>query len=128
MKTIMAFGTFDHLHPGHLSYLEQARRQGDKLIVVVARDVNVEKIKGKKPRQNENIRLARIKELDIVDKAMLGGEKDRLLIVEKNQPDVITLGYDQQVDIRVLKKRFKGDVIRLKAYKPEKYKSSKIVN
>lgn len=127
MKTVMAFGTFDYLHPGHIFYLEQARKLGDKLIVVVAKDINVTRIKGKAPRQNENIRLARIKELDIVDKTLLGNEKDRLRVVEENQPDVIALGYDQQVDIKALEKRFKGEVIRLKPYKPEKYKSSKIV-
>ena len=128
MKTVMAFGTFDHLHPGHLSYLEQAKGLGDRLIVVVARDINVERLKGKKPRQNEDVRLARLKELDIVDKALLGNEKDKLRVVEENQPDVIALGYDQQVDIKELEKRFRGEVIRLRAYKPEKYKSSKIVN
>lgn len=123
----MAFGTFDYLHPGHIFYLEQARKLGDKLIVVVAKDINVTRIKGKAPRQNENIRLARIKELDIVDKTLLGNEKDRLRVVEENQPNIIALGYDQQVDVKALKKRFKGKVIRLKPYKPEKYKSSKIV-
>jgi len=124
MKTVMAFGTFDCLHPGHLAYLEQARRQGDKLTVVVARDVNVARIKGKVPRQNENIRLAGVKELDIVDKALLGSEKDKLRVVEENQPDIVALGYDQQVDVKVLEKRFNGEVVRLRAYKPEKYKSS----
>lgn len=128
MKIIMAFGTFDCFHPGHLFYLEQARRQGDKLIVVVARDVNVARIKGSRPKQNENIRLARIKELDVVDKALLGNEKDKLRVVEENQPNVIALGYDQQVDVKALEKRFKGEIVWLKAHKPEKYKSSKIVD
>ncbi len=122
----MAFGTFDYLHPGHISYLKQARKLGDKLIVVVAKDINVTRIKGKAPRQNENIRLDRIKELDIVDKALLGNEKDRLRVVEENQPNIIALGYDQQADEKELEKQFKGKIIRLKPYKPEKYKSSKI--
>ncbi|MCK5061610.1 FAD synthase [Candidatus Parcubacteria bacterium] len=126
MKTVMAFGTFDYLHPGHISYLKQARKLGDKLIVVVAKDINVTRIKGKAPRQNENIRLDRIKELDIVDKALLGNEKDRLRVVEENQPNIIALGYDQQADEKELEKQFKGKIIRLKPYKPEKYKSSKI--
>ena len=128
MKIVMAFGTFDYLHPGHVSYLGQARGLGDILIVVVARDINVEKIKGKMPRQNEDIRLTRVKELDIVDNATLGNKEDRLRVIEENEPDVIALRYDQPVDVKVLSKRFKGEVIRLKAYKPEKYKSSKIKN
>ena len=46
MVTVMAFGTFDVLHPGHHFYLEQARKLGDNLVVVVARDANVKKLKG----------------------------------------------------------------------------------
>jgi len=124
----MAFGTFDCLHPGHISYLKQARGLGDRLVVVVAREVNVIRIKGNAPKQNENSRLAQVKELDIVNKALLGNEKDKLRVVKENQPNIVALGYDQQVDVKELKKRFKGDIVRLKAYKPEKYKSSKIVD
>ena len=46
MKKVMVFGTFDIVHMGHIHMFEQAREYGDKLIVIVARDNNVEKIKG----------------------------------------------------------------------------------
>ena len=42
-------GTFDLVHAGHVSYLEQAKKYGDYLIVVVARDETVEEEKGTKP-------------------------------------------------------------------------------
>lgn len=44
-KIVMAFGTFDVFHPGHEYYLTQAKKYGDILIVVVARDKTVEKVK-----------------------------------------------------------------------------------
>ncbi|HEY4500387.1 MAG TPA: adenylyltransferase/cytidyltransferase family protein, partial [Candidatus Paceibacterota bacterium] len=48
MKRVMVFGTFDILHPGHLYFLRAAKKLGDYLIVSLARDVNVRKIKGRK--------------------------------------------------------------------------------
>ena len=92
----MVFGTFDVLHPGHLNYFKQALKFGDFLIVVVARDKNVLKLKGKKPKNNEKIRLKRIKKM--VDKAVLGYVSDRFKIVEKEKPAVICFGYDQKVN------------------------------
>ena len=56
MKKVMVFGTFDIFHDGHRDYFKQAREFGDYLIVVVARDENVLKIKGNIPRNNEKAR------------------------------------------------------------------------
>lgn len=122
----MCFGTFDNLHPGHLSYLNQAKKYGDYLIVVAARDANVKEIKGKFPRQNEKLRLEKLKSLNFVDKAVLGQLRDKFAVVRKYKPDVICLGYDQQVDEPALQKHFSGQVIRLRPYKEEIYKSSKM--
>jgi len=126
MKTVMACGTFDNLHQGHISYLEQAKAAGDRLIVVVARDINVEKIKGKRPKQNENERLAAIKKLKIADIAVLGSKADRLKPVVAHQPDIIFLGYDQPVDIEKLKNIFSGKILRGQPYKENIFKSSKL--
>ncbi|MCJ7794379.1 MAG: adenylyltransferase/cytidyltransferase family protein, partial [Methanoregulaceae archaeon] len=41
MKRVVATGTFDLLHPGHLYYLEQSKKLGDELFVIVARNTNV---------------------------------------------------------------------------------------
>ena len=43
MKTVMTFGTFDLAHPGHIFYLNEAKKLGDKLITVIARDANLKK-------------------------------------------------------------------------------------
>ena len=59
MKTVMCAGTFDTIHPGHLYFLSEAKKYGDKLIVVVARDETSEKMKGKKPTRNILNRIAK---------------------------------------------------------------------
>lgn len=122
----MCFGTFDRLHLGHLAYLKQAKANGDHLIVIVARDKNVKKIKGHLPKQTEKTRLKNIQEIDFVDQAILGQLKDRFKVVKKYQPDMICLGYDQRVDMDKLKSYGDYKIKRLKAYKPHIYKSSKI--
>ncbi len=133
MKLVMCFGTFDYIHPGHLFYLRESKKEGDKLMVVVARDQNVKKIKGKAPKYNESQRLQHIKELKFVDKAVLGNEhNDCIKIIEDYLPDIICLGYDQDtVNFHGLKeelekRRIKAEVVRIPAFRPNIYKSSKI--
>ena len=70
-RRVLCCGTFDYLHPGHISFLRQASRLGSELFVVVARDENVKRIKGRFPDQDEQERKARIEELDFVDDAVL---------------------------------------------------------
>ena len=126
MKKVMCSGTFDGLHPGHLNFFKQANKQGDYLVVVVARDINVKKIKERLPRNNEQLRLRKVKQVDIIDEAILGQTGNIYNIIKTIKPDVICLGYDQKVDIEKLKINFKGEIIRLKPYKEDIYKSSKI--
>jgi FAD synthetase len=129
---IMVFGTFAILHPGHLYFLRQAKKYGDKLTVVVARDVNVKKIKGFLPKLDERARQKMVGAIKFVDGAVLGDKFDWYKVILKYKPGVICLGYDQKVPenfSRELEKRgVEAEVFRLKAYKPKKYKSSKIVN
>lgn len=125
-KTGMCFGTFDKFHLGHQSYISQAKKLFVYLIVVVARDKNVLALKGKLPFENEKQRLNKIKKLSEVDKAVLGKIRDKYGWLKKINPDIIFLGYDQEVDIKELKKVFKGRIIRLKSFRPDIYKSSKI--
>ena len=123
MKKVMVFGTFDVLHKGHLNFFEQARKYGDYLIVVVARDKTVKKIKGNPPRNNEKQRLMRIKKY--ANKSVLGYIRDKYKVIKNFKPDIICLGYDQKASLKELRK-FKITIKRLKSYKPNKYKSSKL--
>jgi len=83
---VMVFGAFDHLHPGHLDYFRQTRHFGDELVVVVARDKNVLKIKGRLPREDEKIRVRNVRlalsELKIRGKAVLEGLLNRWLVLK----------------------------------------------
>ena len=131
MKTVMCAGTFDFIHPGHLFYLSEAKKYGDKLIVVVARDETSEKFKSKKPVHNERERLDAVRMLKIVDEAVLGHHGNIFDIIEEIRPDVICLGYDQNVQKQQLedelkKRNIKADVVRIDAYMPYMYKSSKL--
>lgn len=132
MKKVIVFGTFDIFHKGHESFLRQARKHGDFLIVVVGRDAVVEKVKGKKPKNNEKERLAKIKELGLADKVVLGHLRDMYFHIRKYKPDVIGLGYDQTAFVDKLKEKLLSygledvKIVRLRAYKPDVYKSSKM--
>jgi FAD synthetase len=131
MKIVMAFGTFDIFHPGHESYLKQARESGDKLIVVVARDKTVESIKKKAASNKERTRKDILEKSNLADEVILGSLRDKYAVIKKYKPDVIALGYDQKVDIEELEdvaKKYKTKIVRLEAYKPEIYKSSKLRN
>ncbi len=102
MTRVLATGTFDLLHPGHLLYLESSKKLGDELVVIVARDVN---IKHKpQPIVPEDQRLKMVQALEVVDLAILGDENDIFRPIEQLQPDIITLGFDQHFDPVTLEK------------------------
>jgi len=127
----MVFGTFDIFHPGHVNFLRQARKYGDYLIVIIARDKTVLNIKKSLPRYQEKKRLAEIIKSNLTDKAVLGSLRDKYQVVKKYQPAVICLGYDQKKFINQLAEKLKQfklktKIVRLKPYRPKIYKSSKL--
>ena len=131
MKVVVAFGTFDLLHPGHLAYLRQAKTYGDRLIVVISRDVNVVKIKGGKPLFSEQDRKKIVGALKDVDEAVLGSSADMFKIIKKLKPDIVCLGYDQEIGKAELQSKLSGmeappRIVRAKSYHAENYKSSKL--
>ena len=92
---VMAGGTFDILHLGHLHYLQEAREMGDELVVVVACDKTVREHKHE-PLMDEEVRREMVGALKPVDKAIVGSEDDKFDTVEEVDPDIIALGYDQR--------------------------------
>ncbi|MDO8564026.1 MAG: adenylyltransferase/cytidyltransferase family protein [Nanoarchaeota archaeon] len=129
MKRVMVAGTFDIFHLGHEYFLKEARKFGDELIVVIARDENVLRIKGKQTKNNEDKRLNKVLESKIADKVILGNKGNIFNIIEEIEPEVICLGYDQPIDENKLrqeiyKRNLVIEVVRLKSFKPEIYKSS----
>jgi FAD synthetase len=130
MKKVMAFGTFDLLHPGHLHYLQEAKKYGDFLIVVVARDSTVLQVKQKLPKNNEEQRCKNLERLNIADKIVLGDKKDKLKIITDEKPDVLAFGYDQKMPVDDLKSKLDSNIVlkTVTALKPEIYKSSLLEN
>lgn len=124
-KRVLCCGTFDYLHPGHISFLEQAGALGTELFVVVARDENVKRIKGAYPDHAEEQRKARIVELDIAIEVKLGypGE-DFFRVVEEIDPDIIALGYDQKAPSGLREAFPDCEIVVLQPHHPQKYKSS----
>jgi FAD synthetase len=130
MKKVVATGTFDLLHPGHLYYLTESRRLGDELYVIVARDVNV---KHKPPPiLPEEQRLMMVSALKPVDHARLGDLQDMFRPVEEIRPDVITLGYNQHFDEKELQKALQARniscrVVRIGCYDRSEFTSSRTI-
>jgi FAD synthetase len=132
-KIVLASGTFDLLHLGHVKYLEEAKRAGGRnaeLIVIVARDGTVEKRRGTKPIVPENQRRALVGSLKVVDDVILGYEDfDIEKVIQKIKPDVIALGYDrsdiQQAVIDYVKeKRLVIKVVKIGKFEEEELNSS----
>ncbi|MFB6128227.1 MAG: adenylyltransferase/cytidyltransferase family protein [Halorhabdus sp.] len=96
MTTVVAQGTFDLLHPGHLHYLREAAAMGEDLHVIVARRENVTH-KDPPILPNEQ-RREMVAALDPVDEAVVGHDDDIFVPVERIDPDVLVLGYDQHHD------------------------------
>lgn len=127
MKYVMVFGTFDILHPGHLNFFKQAKKYGQKLIVVIARDNTVKKIKHRLPVNSQKDRQKLVSELKIVDQAVLGDSVNPMKVIKKFKPVAVCLGYDQKAFVKELKSTFPDlKIVRLKSYKSKFYKSSKL--
>ena len=133
MKRVMVFGTFDILHPGHIDFLRQARKHGDYLVVSLAREKFIKKIKGHSATHSEPERKKLLESLKLVDKAVLGSKTDYLGHIIKHKPHVIALGYDQKAFTQGLQRKLaarghKVKIVRLKPYKKHLYKSSKLLS
>ena len=120
MVRVLATGTFDILHPGHLLYLTEARKLGDELFVIIATDVTVKKRK-RTPIIPGVQRAEMVSALKMVDKAMLGSETDMYELLYSIKPDVIAVGYDQAFDEEVLEEElrergFNSKVVRIKKH------------
>ncbi len=126
----MTFGTFDRFHPGHEYYLREAKKLGDTLITIVARDNTVERIKWKKPRDLEWDRMKNIIASGLSDKVVLGSVSDPYQVLLTHQPDILCFWYDQnsfnnkKLEEFLQEHNLTPEIVRLPAFNPEKWKSS----
>jgi len=128
----MVFGTFDILHPGHIHFLKQAKSMGDFLIVSIARQEHIRRIKGRQAIHSEQERKKMLEAVKYVNKVVLGSKDDYIGHILKQKPDIIVLGYDQKyftegLTEKLRKKGLNVRITRLRAYKPGIYKSSRFL-
>ena len=118
---VLVGGAFNLLHPGHLYFLEEAKKYGDELIVVIATDETVSRKKGFRPVFSAEERKVLVEGLKPVDRAVIGFDEEEFVkIVEIERPDVIVLGKDQEISKKQLEEQLeerglKPKVIRLDA-------------
>lgn len=97
-RIVFTNGCFDILHEGHVTYLEQAKQLGHRLIIGLNTDVSVrEQEKGDdRPINREDARAKVLGALRCVDAVVLFGDKTPLDLIEKIQPDVLVKGGDYE--------------------------------
>jgi len=134
MTKIMLFGTFDMIHPGHENLFTQARALAEDpyLIVSVARDSAALRHRGFAPQNSQDDRLVDIASHPLVDTAVLGDEEGFIEHIKRASPDIIALGYDQAGEyVENLERELAAAgllvrIVRLQAFEPETYKTSKL--
>lgn len=124
MVRVLATGTFDILHPGHLLYLSEAKALGDELYVIVARDSMVKH--KPKPIITEEQRLAMVQALRIVDKAVLGSETDMFEPLREIKPDIIVLGENQHFNEKELEVQLKTHGINAKVVRIQSFEQCEL--
>lgn len=99
-KVVFTNGCFDILHAGHVDYLAEARREGDRLIVAVNDDASVTRLKGEgRPINPVDRRMALLAGLEAVDWVLpFGGDDTPRALLERLQPDVLVKGGDYTLE------------------------------
>ena len=130
-KVVFIGGTFEVIHPGHIYTIRQAKKLGDVLVAVVARDATVRRRKGRDPIVSEEERRKVLSAIRHVDLAILGSESNIYDTLEKVRPDIVALGYDQyhreeEIALEARRREIRLSVVRLSSLNPT-LKTSKIL-
>lgn len=130
-KTVAIFGVFDGIHEGHSSLIKEAKKQGNHLVAIIARDEIVKKLKGKLPKYTEVERIKSLLDVGEVDLVLLGDpEIETYNTLKEINPDVVYLGYDQKALFENINKVIKNgnlpkmEIICGEPHKPELFHSS----
>ena len=116
-RVVFTNGCFDLMHAGHVSYLREARHQGDLLVVGLNSDQSVRTIKGSsRPIVGQDMRAQVLEALECVDYITLFDDPDPLKLIVALKPDVLVKGADweeaQIVGAREVRDSG-GDVVRI---------------
>jgi FAD synthetase len=130
-KTVAIFGVFDGIHEGHREFIKQAKKHGDQLVAIVARDSTVKKLKGKIPLHTEADRIKMLLDVPEIDLVLLGDvEEGTYKTLKEANPQVVFLGYDQHTLSDSIKKALENGVLSNielifgTPHKPETFHSS----
>ena len=131
---VVATGVFDIIHSGHAHFLNAAKEHGDELVVIVANDDTVRKMKGE-PVLSDEMRAEVVSHLKPVDQVVIGRTGNMLdIIVEEIKPDIIALGFDQRLFTRkelaskLLERGLEVKVVRLPEMEQDLAGSRKIIS
>lgn len=128
-KKVLVFGTFDGIHPGHIFFLREAKKIG-RLFVAVSSDANASFLKKNSLWKKESARKKDIEKLKVAEKVFIGNKKiGSWKIIERTEPDIIAVGYDQKRlkdALKLVAKKYKFKIKTIKSHKPKIYKSSLI--
>lgn len=98
-RIVFTNGCFDIIHAGHVGYLEEARKQGDRLIVALNSDASVRRLKGQgRPINPIDRRLAVLAGLESVDWVVSFEEDTPERLLRRIKPDVLVKGGDYRAD------------------------------
>jgi rfaE bifunctional protein nucleotidyltransferase chain/domain len=98
-KIVFTNGCFDILHRGHVTYLNEARKLGDALIVGLNADASVKRLKGpQRPINNELDRMFVMQNLRCVDAVEIFEEDTPLELIKLIRPKVLVKGGDWKID------------------------------
>jgi D-beta-D-heptose 7-phosphate kinase / D-beta-D-heptose 1-phosphate adenosyltransferase len=112
-KVVFTNGCFDILHRGHVSYLNEAKKLGDILIVGLNSDTSVKLLKGDdRPLNHENDRAFILSNLKSVDYVILFNEETPYQLIKAIKPDILVKGGDYQIH-EVVGREFAGRTIIL---------------
>ncbi len=124
IKIVLVGGCFNLLHPGHILFLKEAKKLGDLLYVIVARDEEISK-KGQPVIFNQRQRMQMIDAIKYVD-LVIAGKEDKKEVIKRIKPDIIAIGYDQKITFNMDEELGKVRIIRIKR-KIDGLSTSKII-
>jgi rfaE bifunctional protein kinase chain/domain/rfaE bifunctional protein nucleotidyltransferase chain/domain len=108
-RVVQSHGVFDLIHPGIITHLTKAKKQGDILVVTVIKDRHVRRGPGR-PVFSEEMRLLNVCSLDMVDYACIVDDETPFECIERIRPDVFAKGQDQKDrDARIHSKIFEEE-------------------
>ncbi len=113
---VLTGGKFNKIHPGHIELLKYAKKLGNKLIVVLANDENNNRPYAIPAKERKKL----LEKFQIADEIVVGDTKNFFAVVEKYEPDMIVIGYDQKLPKQV-EERLKKHKKKIKVMKAEKF-------